>query len=124
LGKFIHKWEELEPKAIQVFLRDFELTLTFYQFDENLHRHIRRINHLERLFREFRAKSDEIGAFPYETSCLTVFFSLLNMIMLNMTARLWRKIRDTDKFQSRSSFARNCEEQIMGSDLFILKFTD
>ena len=29
LGKFIHKWEKLEPKAIQVFLRDFELTLTF-----------------------------------------------------------------------------------------------
>jgi len=74
LGKFIHKWEKLEPKAIQVFLRDFELTLTFYQFDENLHRHIRTTNHLERLFREFRTKSDEIGAFPYETSCLTVFF--------------------------------------------------
>jgi len=29
---------------------------------------------LERLFREFRTKSDEIGAFPHETSCLTVFF--------------------------------------------------
>jgi transposase-like protein len=28
---------------------------------------------LERFFREFRAKADEIGAFPNETSCLTVF---------------------------------------------------
>jgi len=56
LGQFIHKWEELEPKAIQVFLKDFELTLTFYQLDENWHRHIRTTNYLERLFREFRTK--------------------------------------------------------------------
>lgn len=44
------------------------------QLFEHLIRHIRTTNHLERLFREFRTKSDEIGAFPYETSCLTVFF--------------------------------------------------
>jgi transposase-like protein len=77
LGRFIEKWEGLEPKAIQVFQKDFELTLTFYQFDESLHRHIRTTNHLERLFREFRTKSDEIGAFPHETSCLTVFFLVI-----------------------------------------------
>ncbi|KAM3104652.1 transposase [Phormidesmis sp. 146-33] len=35
--------------------------------------YIQTTNHLERLFREFRAKSDEIGAFPNEISCLTVF---------------------------------------------------
>lgn len=74
---FIEKWEGLEPKAIEVFQKDFELTLTFYQFDESLYRHIRTTNHLERLFREFRTKSDEIGAFPYETSCLTVFFLVI-----------------------------------------------
>ena len=28
---------------------------------------------LERFFREFRTKSDEIGAFPNELSCLTIF---------------------------------------------------
>jgi putative transposase len=74
LQQFIDKWEVLEPKAIQLFQQDFDLTLTFYQLDENLHRHVRTTNHLERLFREFRTKSDEIGAFPHETSCLTVFF--------------------------------------------------
>jgi putative transposase len=74
LQQFIDKWEVLEPKAIQIFQQDFDLTLTFYQLDENLHRHVRTTNHLERLFREFRTKSDEIGAFPHETSCLTVFF--------------------------------------------------
>ena len=77
LQQFIDKWEVLEPKAIQIFQQDFDLTLTFYQLDENLHRHVRTTNHLERLFREFRTKSDEIGAFPHETSCLTVFFLVI-----------------------------------------------
>ena len=80
---------------MQVFQRDLELTFTLYQFDSTLHRHIRTTNHLERLFREFRTKSDEIGAFPHQTSCLTVFFLV---IMLNMTVSLWRKLRDINEF--------------------------
>jgi len=77
LQQFVVNWKLLEPKAVQVFQRDLDLTFTFYQFDRSLHRHIRTTNHLERLFREFRAKSDEIGAFPHETSCLTVFFLVI-----------------------------------------------
>ena len=77
LDQFIKSWESLEPKAVKVFQRDIELTFTFYQFDDDLHRHIRTTNHIERLFREFRTKSDEIGAFPNETSCLTVFFLVI-----------------------------------------------
>jgi putative transposase len=77
LGQFIAKWEVLEPKVVQVFQQDFNLMVTFYEFENNLHHHIRTTNHLERLFREFRTKSDEIGAFPHETSCLTVFFLVI-----------------------------------------------
>jgi hypothetical protein len=65
-----------------------ELGVYLIKLDENLHCHVRTTNHLERLFREFRTKSDEIGAFPHETSCLTVFFSLLSAIMPNMTVNL------------------------------------
>jgi putative transposase len=72
IQQFIARWAPLEPKAVQVFQRDLDLTLTFYQFAPDLHHH-----HLERLFREFRTKSDEIGAFPNETSCLTVFFLVM-----------------------------------------------
>lgn len=74
LQAFIQKWQDLEPDAVRTFVKDSALTLTFYQFDSTLHSHIRTTNHLERLFREFRSKSDEIGAFPNETSCLTVFW--------------------------------------------------
>ena len=74
LQDFQEKWQLLEPDAVRTFIKDVQLTFSFYQFDSNLHHHIRTTNHLERLFREFRTKSDEIGAFPNETSCLTVFW--------------------------------------------------
>jgi transposase-like protein len=60
---------------VKVFQKD--LDLTFYQFEPELRRHIRTTNHLERLFREFCTKSDEIGAFPHETICRTIFFLVM-----------------------------------------------
>jgi transposase-like protein len=74
LKAFVEKWETLEAKAVEIFLRDIELTFTFYQFEAELHPRIRTSNLLERLFEEFRRKADEIGSFPNEMSCLTLFF--------------------------------------------------
>jgi len=74
LETFTAKWEPLEPKAIHAFLWGIKRTFTFYQFNSSLHIRIRTTNLLERVFREFRTKADEIGAFPNETSCLTLFF--------------------------------------------------
>ena len=74
LKQFVEKWELLEPKAVQTFQRDIELTFTYYQFAPELYPRIRTSNLLERLFEEFRRKSDEIGSFPNEQSCLTLFF--------------------------------------------------
>ena len=53
--------------------KDVEACLTFYQCDHQLHPLIRSTNLLERFFREFRTKADEIGAFPNDLSCLVVF---------------------------------------------------
>jgi len=74
LADFQQKWNLTEPEAVRIFTRDINLCFTFYQFNSSLHSHIRTTNHLERLFREFRTKTDEIGAFPHETCCLTLFF--------------------------------------------------
>ena len=74
LKSFVEKWQNLEAKAVEVFQRDIELTFTFYQFEAQLHSRIRTSNLLERLFEEFRRKADEIGSFPNEMSCLTLFF--------------------------------------------------
>jgi transposase-like protein len=77
LATFTAQWEALEPKAVHAFCWGIARTFTFYSFDKELFVHIRTTNHLERFFREFRRKADEIGAFPNETSCLTLFFLVM-----------------------------------------------
>jgi transposase-like protein len=73
LAQFRTKWGTLESEVVRLLNKDVDLCLTFYQFDHALHGLIRSTNLLERFFREFRTKSDEIGAFPNELSCLVVF---------------------------------------------------
>lgn len=71
---FIDKWTALEPDAIHAFCWGLERTFSYYQLEASWHPFIRTTNPIERLFREFRAKADEVGAFPNEQSCLTMFF--------------------------------------------------
>ena len=83
LAQFVSNWEKIEPKAVHAFKWGIHTTFSFYDFDKELHGHIRTTNHLERFFREFRNKADEIGAFPNETSCLTLF----SLVMLRDHAK-------------------------------------
>ena len=73
LAAFSARWAEVEPEVVRQLKQGIESSFTFYQFDGALHRLVRSTNLLERFFREFRTKSDEIGAFPNEVSCLVVF---------------------------------------------------
>lgn len=73
LAQFRATWGTLEPEVVRLLSKDVDICLTFYQCEQRLHRLIRSTNLLERFFREFRTKSDEIGAFPNDISCLVVF---------------------------------------------------
>src|SRR6266511_4096611 len=73
LAVFRATWGGLEADVMRLLTKDIDACLTFYQFDQPLHRLVRSTNLLERFFREFRTKSDEIGAFPNDMSCLVVF---------------------------------------------------
>jgi putative transposase len=73
LATFRTTWGQLEPEVVRLLAKDIELSLTFYQFDVSLHPLVRSTNLLERFFREFRTKADEIGSFPNELTCLTLF---------------------------------------------------
>jgi len=73
LDTFRTTWGQLEPEVVRLLSKDIALSLTFYQFDVSLHALVRSTNLLERFFREFRSKADEIGSFPNELTCLTVF---------------------------------------------------
>lgn len=77
LQAFMQTWQPLEPKAVHAFTWGINRTFEFYRFDKALHPLIRTTNALERFFREFTNKADEIGAFPNESSCLTLFFLVL-----------------------------------------------
>ena len=77
------KWQQREPQAVKTLLVGIERCLSFYAFDPKLHRLIRSTNLLERFFREFRGRADEMGAFPNETSCLVVF----HLVMLREHAK-------------------------------------
>lgn len=73
LASFRTTWGTLEAEVVRMLSKDIELSWTFYQFDVALHALVRSTNLLERFFREFRTKADEIGSFPNELTCLTVF---------------------------------------------------
>jgi transposase-like protein len=73
LAAFRTKWGQLEGEVVRLLAKDIELSLTFYQFDVSLHPLVRSTNLLSRFFREFRTKADEIGSFPNELTCLTLF---------------------------------------------------
>jgi transposase-like protein len=77
LAAFEAEWQLLEPQAVHNFMWGIKRCFAFYQYDVALHPLIRSTNLLERFFREFRNKSDEIGAFPNEESCLTVFYLVM-----------------------------------------------
>jgi len=76
MAEFRAKWQTLEPKAVHNFQWGFTRTLEFYHFAPALWPRIRTTNLLERRFRTFRTRADEIGAFPNETSCLGLFFMI------------------------------------------------
>jgi transposase-like protein len=73
LASFRTTWEAVEPEVVRKLSHDIERCFTFYQVDSVLHHLVRSTNLLERFFREFRTKTDEIGAFPNEQSCLVLF---------------------------------------------------
>jgi transposase-like protein len=79
LDAFRDKWQPIEPAAVRNFTWGSKRTFEFYHFPQPLHALIRTTNLIERFFRHFRNKADEIGAFPNQQSCLTLFFMVLQL---------------------------------------------
>lgn len=77
LATFRTTWAPVEPQAVTSFLWGLKHCFTFYRCARAVHPLIRSTNLIERFFREFRAKTDEIGAFPNAESCLVVFYLIM-----------------------------------------------
>jgi len=59
---FRRKWTPVEPKAVRCFLKNFNLTLNYLRVPFPRKYMICTTNLLERFFREFRNRTDEIGS--------------------------------------------------------------
>mgnify|MGYP001033705538 CR=1 FL=1 len=77
LAQFQQKWRGLEPKAVRRFSNDFDLTLNYLRVPFPCKRLIRTTNLLERFFREFGSRADEIGCFGSQTQAETLFYLIL-----------------------------------------------
>jgi transposase-like protein len=77
LTEFRRKWTPLEPKAVRCFLKDFDLTLNYLRVPFPYKRLIRTTNLLERFFREFGSRADEVGCFGSQPQAETLFYLIL-----------------------------------------------
>ncbi|MFQ5814517.1 MAG: transposase, partial [Anaerolineae bacterium] len=77
LDEFQQKWAALEAKAVRCFVKDFDLTLNYLRVPFPHKRMIRTTNLLERFFREFRSRADEIGCFGSQAQAETLFYLIL-----------------------------------------------
>ena len=74
---FQRKWSPVEPKAVRCFLKDFNLTLNYLRVSFPHKQMICTTNLLERFFREFRSRTDEIGCFASQAQTETLFYLIL-----------------------------------------------
>jgi putative transposase len=77
LAAFKLKYEKDFPEAVKCLQEDWEACLTFYQFPRAMQKHIRSTNALEGLFSTIRRRTDSMGVFQNEQSCLLMIWAVV-----------------------------------------------
>jgi putative transposase len=83
LAAFKGKYRERYPEAVRSLCEDEAHLLTFYDFPQAMHRHIRSTNPIESFFRNVRRRTDQIDTFTTETSCLSIVWAVMQGIHLS-----------------------------------------
>ena len=87
LAGFQQKWTSLEPKAVRCFVKDLNLTFNYLRVPFACKRLIRTTNLLERFFREFRSRADEIGCFGSQPQAETLLCKRSDVILQREKAK-------------------------------------
>ena len=74
---FRGRYEKSYPEAVTCLLTDLDACLTYYAFPPRLRKHIRTTNALEGLFHTVRLRTDSMGVFQNEASCLTIVYATI-----------------------------------------------
>ena len=83
---FRARYETLYPEAVACLERGLEACLTFYDFPKSMWRHIRTTNAIEGLFHTIRQRTNKIGTFRNENSCVLIAYATIQSIHLNKVA--------------------------------------
>ncbi len=89
--ELIQRYKKQYPSAMECLEKDLEEVLTCLRFPEEHRKRICSTNLLERLIREGKRRTDAIGRFPGETSCVTLVYSVLID-----ASRTWYGVKMTD----------------------------
>lgn len=77
LAAFRARYQKEYPGAIASLNEEWEKTLTFYAFPAVLQRYIKTTNAIESMFSQVRDRTDQVGVFTTETSCLTLVWATI-----------------------------------------------
>lgn len=77
---FRARYEKAYPAAVATLWHDLEDCLTFYTLPHPMWKYIRTTNVLEGLFHTVRQRTDKIGAFQNETSCILIVFAVIQSV--------------------------------------------
>lgn len=80
IHKFRDKWKPLEPNAVDVFLFNIDLSLSFYDLPRNQGRKHKSNNVIERMLREMRRRVRLVDSFRDENSCERILFTQVGRI--------------------------------------------
>jgi putative transposase len=75
IHKFKKKWKPLEPKAVEVFLFNIDLSLSFHELPRSEARKLKSNNIIERMLREMRRRTRLVDSFRDENSCEKILFT-------------------------------------------------
>lgn len=75
--RIINDYEDIAPEAMECLDAGFESAMTAMVLPNPLRRFVRTSNHIERLNRELKRRSDVIGVFPNDDSVIRIMGSVL-----------------------------------------------
>jgi putative transposase len=78
--KFQHRWHPKEPRAVKIFLKDIDLSLTFYEQPKSRWKTLSSNNIIERQLRELRRRIKLIDSFRDEKSCERIIFTQVKQL--------------------------------------------